>query len=44
MTFGVCEGCGLPIEELIRLADQAMYTGKSLGGNRVETSPMRRDT
>jgi len=38
MTFGVCEGGELLVDEVIRRADQAMYRGKHLGRNRVETS------
>jgi len=36
MTFGVCTGGELPVDEVIRRADQAMYRGKHLGKNRVE--------
>ncbi|MBN2587621.1 MAG: diguanylate cyclase [Candidatus Fermentibacteraceae bacterium] len=36
MTFGVCQGGEMPVDEVIRRADQAMYRGKHLGRNRVE--------
>ena len=36
MTFGVCRGGEMPVDEVIRRADQAMYRGKHLGRNRVE--------
>jgi diguanylate cyclase (GGDEF)-like protein len=36
MTFGVCQGGEMPVDEVIRKADQAMYRGKHLGRNRVE--------
>lgn len=36
MTFGVARGGELPVDAVIRMADQAMYTGKRLGKNRVE--------
>ncbi len=36
MTFGVCEGGGVPIDAALRMADNALYEGKRLGKNRVE--------
>lgn len=36
MTFGVCQGGELPVDEVIRQADRAMYKGKHLGRNCVE--------
>ena len=38
MTFGVSQGGELPVDAVIRMADQAMYTGKRLGRNRVEVA------
>jgi diguanylate cyclase (GGDEF)-like protein len=35
MTFGVCEGGLIPLEEALHRADKAMYRGKSLGKNTV---------
>ncbi len=37
MTFGVCEGGRVPIDEALRMADTALYKGKRLGRNKVET-------
>lgn len=36
MTFGICEGGLVPIDEALRVADTALYRGKRLGKNRVE--------
>jgi diguanylate cyclase (GGDEF)-like protein len=41
MTFGLCQGGGVPVEAAIRNADRAMYRGKHLGRNRVEVSRPR---
>ena len=41
MTFGLCQGGGVPVEAAIRNADRAMYRGKHLGRNRVEISSSR---
>lgn len=37
MTFGVCEGGPMAVDETLRLADVALYKGKRLGKDRVET-------
>lgn len=38
MTFGICEGGLVLIDEALRVADTAMYRGKRMGRNRVETA------
>lgn len=38
MTFGVCEGGGLPVDEALRMADSALYRGKKSGKNKVVSS------
>lgn len=35
MTFGVCESEGESLDELIRLADNRLYTGKNSGRDRI---------
>lgn len=35
MTFGVCEGGLIPVEEALHRADKAMYRGKGMGKNIV---------
>jgi GGDEF domain-containing protein len=38
MTFGLCQGGGVPVEAVIRNADRAMYRGKHPGRSRVDVS------
>lgn len=41
LTAGVSEGGQVPVDETLRRADGALYTGKRRGKNRVETAPAK---